>query len=99
MIPCRRDSRDGATAGRADDPLSISRVRLSIGAIDVLNGRHLRHHFAPHMHEFFGIGVIDGGVSEVRYRGATSTAASGTLIAISAGEIHTGAPVGDDGWS
>src|SRR5262249_15131051 len=55
--------------------------------------------FAPHMHEFFAIGVIDAGVARVRYRGCTTRAGVGAVVTISAGEMHTGGPADDDGWS
>lgn len=77
----------------------VSRRSLSIGAIDVLRGRQLNHHFAPHMHDFFAIGVIDAGASRVRYRGGDERARSGALVTISAGEMHTGGPDGESGWS
>ena len=80
-------------------PFEISRVSLSIGALDVLRGTQLHHRFAPHMHEVFAIGVIDAGASRVRYRGATERARAGALVTISAGETHTGGPDSDLGWS
>jgi AraC-like DNA-binding protein len=84
-------------AGR--EPFAVSRVSLSIGAIDVLRGTRLFHHFAPHMHESFAVGTIDAGASHVRYRGATERAGAGALVTISAGETHTGGPDSACGWS
>lgn len=80
-------------------PFEFSRASLSIGALDVLRGTRLHHHFAPHMHEVFAIGVIDAGASRVRYRGANERARAGALVTISAGETHTGGPDSDLGWS
>lgn len=77
----------------------VSRASLSIGSIDVLRGTQLQHEFAPHMHEFYAIGVIDDGAARVRYRGCNASARAGALVTISAGEMHTGGPGVDDGWS
>ena len=77
----------------------LSRASLSIGALDVLRGTQLHHQFAPHMHEFFAIGVIDDGAARVRYRGCNASARAGALVTISAGEMHTGGPAADCGWS
>lgn len=84
---------------RRGEEIAVSRASLSIGAIDVLRGTQLRHEFAPHMHEFFAIGVMDDGASRVRYRGCNSSARAGALVTISAGEMHTGGPAADSGWS
>jgi len=77
----------------------VSRAALSIGAVDVLRGTQLHHHFEPHMHECFAIGVIDAGASRVRYRGTNERARAGALVTISAGETHTGGPDSESGWS
>jgi AraC-like DNA-binding protein len=82
-----------------DDDLSVARVPLSVGGIDVLRGRRMYRHFAPHIHDFFAIGVIDSGRSRVWYRGSKATAGTGALVTISAGETHTGEPAEDTGWS
>ena len=51
------------------------------------------------MHEYFAIGVIDGGAARVRYRGCNASARAGALVTISAGEMHTGGPGAEGGWS
>jgi AraC-like DNA-binding protein len=84
---------------RLKQHVALSRANLSIGAIDFLTGRELRHHFTPHMHEFFALGVIDGGATDVRYRGSHASATAGAIVAITAGETHTGGPAADQGWS
>lgn len=78
---------------------NLSRASLSIGALDVLCATQMHHHFTPHMHEYFAIGVIDDGASRVRYRGCNSSARAGAIVTISAGEMHTGGPAADCGWS
>lgn len=82
-----------------EERFEVSRAALSIGAVDVLRGTELHHQFAPHMHEYFAIGVIDAGASRVRYRGAIERARAGALVTISAGETHTGGPDAESGWS
>jgi len=84
---------------RREGRFDVSRISLSIGTLGLLHGTRLRHEFAPHMHEFFAIGVIDAGASRVRYRGGTTRAGAGAVVTISAGEMHTGGPADDGGWS
>jgi AraC-like DNA-binding protein len=91
--------RPGEILRMVDELITVGRAALSIGAVDVLRGRHLRHPSAAHMHDFFAIGIIDGGKVRVRYRRSEACASAGAIITISAGEMHAGAPVGDSGWS
>jgi AraC-like DNA-binding protein len=93
-----------SVSGRAFAPASrgvvgVTRVSLSLGTLDVLTGREMREHFPPHVHEFFAFGVIDGGASDLRYRGASSVASAGAVVAIPPGQLHTGEPLGEAGWS
>jgi AraC-like DNA-binding protein len=89
----------GRTHATRTERFDVARASLSIGAMDLLRGTQLRHEFAPHMHEFFAIGVIDDGASRVRYRGSTTGAGAGAIVTISAGETHTGGPGAEGGWS
>jgi AraC-like DNA-binding protein len=87
------------SASEGDAAVGVRRVSVSLGSLDVLTGRHLREHFPPHVHEFFAFGVIEGGASDLRYRGSSCVASTGALVAIPPGQLHTGEPLGDAGWS
>src|SRR4051794_21806335 len=66
---------------------------------DLLRATYRAHAFAPHMHETYAIGVIEAGANLLRYRGATHTVRMGGVVVVEPGEMHTGAPAGDGGWS
>ena len=56
-----------------------------------------RQTFARHIHEQFGIGVIDRGAQKSLSCQGTVEAGAGSAIAVNPGEIHDGAPISDDG--
>ena len=60
------------------------------GKIDVLHASYSGHAFSPHWHEEYAVGLIDTGVEQFEYRGATRRAASGQVVLMTAGEVHTG---------
>jgi AraC-like DNA-binding protein len=78
-------------------------VHLSVVQCDepfeILRGSAVRQRFAPHVHETFAIGAIEGGVARSRSRGADHVHRRGDVILIEPGEVHTGEPVGPNGWS
>lgn len=58
-----------------------------------------RRAFARHMHDQFGIGVIEsGGQLSLSGRGQVE-AGPGDVITVNPGEVHDGSPIGDDGRS
>jgi AraC-like DNA-binding protein len=54
-----------------------------------------RHAFARHMHEQFGIGVIDRGAQKSLSCRGVVEAGPGHAITVNPGEVHDGAPIGD----
>ncbi|MDB4908807.1 MAG: AraC family transcriptional regulator [Gemmatimonadetes bacterium] len=74
-------------------------VRLSCGSVDLFHARGFAHRFPPHVHDEHAIGVFEGGASEISYRGATATAVTGSLLAISAGQVHSAHAPTAEGWS
>jgi AraC-like DNA-binding protein len=55
------------------------------------------HVFSRHMHEQFGIGLIEGGAQTSASGRGQVEAGPGDIITVNPGEIHDGAPIGDQG--
>jgi AraC-like DNA-binding protein len=55
------------------------------------------HTFPRHTHEQFGIGVIDRGAQRSLSGRGMVEAGSGDTITVNPGEVHDGAPIGNDG--
>lgn len=58
-----------------------------------------RQTLARHMHEQFGIGVIDRGAQKSLSCRGVVEAGAGNTITVNPGEVHDGAPIGDAGRS
>jgi AraC-like DNA-binding protein len=67
--------------------------------VHLLSARFVHHHYVPHAHEEFAIGVCSSGVETIRYRGTHWTAGPGTVVVIEPGEPHTGGPAVDGGFA
>jgi AraC-like DNA-binding protein len=74
------------------------RATLSIGSLDVWNFAHFAHAFPRHAHEEFTIGVFERPHGRVTYRGATWSAFTGGILAVSPDDVHA-ADAGKDGWT
>lgn len=70
----------------------------ALGNLELLRATYVTHTFAPHVHEGYAIGVIEGGAETFTYRGATHVAGAGSLVVIQPGEVHTGQAVTAAGW-
>jgi AraC-like DNA-binding protein len=55
------------------------------------------HHFARHTHDQFGIGVIESGAQQSASGRGPVEAGPGDVITVNPGEVHDGAPIGDEG--
>jgi quercetin dioxygenase-like cupin family protein len=74
--------------------------RLShLSNMEVLRTTYITHAFAKHTHEEFAIGVIERGVHASEWGGATHLAGPGDIIVNNPGDIHTGHPHDENGWS
>lgn len=67
--------------------------------LDLLSARFGSHHFAPHTHDEFAIGVCVDGLETMRYRGERLYFPAGTMAVIEPGEAHTGGPAGPEGFA
>ncbi|MGM9491874.1 AraC family ligand binding domain-containing protein [Ideonella sp. YS5] len=60
---------------------------------------HIVHHrFAPHIHDGYGLGVIEAGQERFHYRGREHLAPAGAIVLMQPGELHTGGPAAPQGW-
>ena len=66
---------------------------------DLLRATYRSQAFAPHMHETYAIGVIESGANLLRYRGVTHTVRMGGVVVVEPGEVHTGRPANESGWT
>lgn len=55
------------------------------------------HHFPRHMHDQYGIGLIDCGSQKSASGRGPVEAGAGDVITVNPGEVHDGSPVGDRG--
>jgi AraC-like DNA-binding protein len=72
--------------------------RPARAGVELYRAHIVRHAFDPHLHEAFGLGVIDEGVERFRYRGTDHLAPAGTLVLMNPGELHTGRAETAQGW-
>lgn len=66
--------------------------------MELLRATYVTHSFARHTHESYAIGVIDAGVEEFAYQGATHQATTNNIVIVHPGEVHTGHAGVPDGW-
>ncbi|MCG3211039.1 MAG: HTH-type transcriptional activator RhaS [Anaerolineae bacterium] len=72
---------------------------LDLSDLELLRATFVHHSFAPHAHEGFAIGVINRGAITTSYRREQVDMPAGTIIVINPGELHTGAPGSEQGWT
>jgi AraC-like DNA-binding protein len=74
-------------------------VRSRLGGVVAVEAR-TRHVFGRHMHDQFGVGVIEAGAQRSLSGRGTVEAEAGDTITVNPGEVHDGAPVGggDRAW-
>ncbi|ASU83439.1 AraC family transcriptional regulator [Nocardiopsis gilva YIM 90087] len=66
--------------------------------IDLLKAHYVRHSFNRHTHDTYAIGVIEDGIEEFAYRGATHRVGRGDLVVVEPEEVHTGHAGTPEGW-
>ena len=70
----------------------------ALNNLELLRATYITHAFAPHMHEGYAIGVIEGGAERFRYRRGVHVAPRGSIVLINPGEMHTGESATEHGW-
>jgi len=77
---------------------SMTRVRV-FETFELLRARYTRQRFTPHAHDEFVFGMVEAGAALSFFRGAEDLHAAGSVITFGPGEVHTGTPATNDGWS
>lgn len=72
--------------------------RIPEGDCELLAASYSNQAFGRHAHERYAFGAIVGGVERLYYRGSYDLGSSGSLVTISPGEVHDGAPGVAGGW-
>jgi AraC-like DNA-binding protein len=67
--------------------------------LELLTARGMQHRFQPNKHEQYAIGVIENGALGFYYRHENWIAPTGSINLCIPGEVHTGHPAADDGWT
>jgi AraC-like DNA-binding protein len=67
-------------------------------AAEVVHARYVDHKFARHSHEHYVVGLVEEGVQQYTYRGATHTTLSGQTFFVNGDEPHTGEPATTSGY-
>jgi AraC-like DNA-binding protein len=87
----------GAAARREDEWSRAYRVE-ALGPVDVLHARFVRHCYAPHVHDYFVVGLVERGVQAYAYRGARHVTPAGRIFLVNADEPHTGEAATREGY-
>lgn len=66
--------------------------------VELYQAHIVHHHFAPHLHDGYGLGVVEAGAERFRYRGREHLASTGAIVLMQPGELHTGGPAAPGGW-
>lgn len=72
--------------------------RIPEGNCELLSARYTTQSFGRHSHDRYAVGVINGGVEKLYYRGGYALGGVGSVVTITPGEIHDGLPGHDNGW-
>jgi hypothetical protein len=79
--------------------VTVTRVRLSVGVVELFRFDAYGHAFPRHSHERLTFGVLGPGNGRIRARGAEWKAAGGCLLAIGPDEPHSAEPSRGGGWT
>jgi AraC-like DNA-binding protein len=77
---------------------TMTRVRV-FETLELLRARYTRQRFAPHAHDEYVFGMVESGAARTLFRGREDVHAVGSVITFAPGEVHTGAPATECGWS
>ncbi len=73
--------------------------RIPEGDSELLVAKYTEQVFGRHAHDRYALGVILDGAEKLYYRGTHWYGSAGTVVSISPGEIHDGAPASEEGWT
>lgn len=72
--------------------------RIPEGNCELLSARFSTQSFGRHSHDRYAVGVISRGVEKLFYRGNYYMGVAGSVVTLTAGEIHDGLPGDEQGW-
>lgn len=67
--------------------------------LELLHATYVTHRFVPHFHETYVVGVIEHGDYSFLCRGEIQFIRTQGIALVNPGEIHTGEPVDETGWT
>lgn len=79
--------------------VTVTRVRLSVGVLELFRFEAYGHAFPRHSHDRLTFGVLGPGNGRIRVRGAEWQATRGSLLAIGPDEPHSAEPARGGGWT
>jgi len=65
-------------------------TRPDVYGVQFLHANYVNHKFARHVHDYFVLGIIEGGLQTFSYRGAKHGTAASGIILLNPDEPHTG---------
>ena len=77
---------------------TMTRLRV-FETLELLRASYTRQRFAPHAHDEYVFGMVEAGAARTLFRGREDIHAVGSVITFAPGEVHTGAPAIEQGWS
>ena len=81
------------------EQVRLCRVRTGLGTVRLMHAHYVTQVFAPHFHEGYCLGVIEGGALAFRYMGEQVVAPKGAVNLAIPGEVHTGQSADEAGWT
>jgi AraC-like DNA-binding protein len=83
-----------------DEPADRAEFRRPAGheGVELYRAHIVHHRFAPHLHDGYGLGVIESGQERFDYRGREHFAPAGAIVLMQPGELHTGGAASPQGW-
>ena len=79
--------------------VTVTRVELSIGSLDLFRFDALDHAFPRHSHDRFTLGVLGEGNGTIRMNGSSWRADDGAILAIPPDAAHSADPIRNRGWT
>jgi len=84
---------------KGESGVYVTRVDLSIGALDLFRFASYDHAFPRHSHDRFTIGVFGAGNGTIRFRNTGWRAVDGSILAVPPDEAHSADPLRGGGWT
>lgn len=67
--------------------------------LEMLRATFVTYSFSRHVHEGFGIAIVENGSMAFEYQGFTHVAPAGSVVVMHPDEVHTGYAASETGWT